>query len=146
MMSTVPCSNTNKTMWYGFLTLQWRHMSVMVSQVMVNSTTLSTGCWGPTKKTSQLSITGLEGVHRRLGWCVATLSCSCLLHKILILNEDIHEVTAYGWWCFTIAFNNTNIATWQEYITLQWRHLSLICLKSSVTWLLFQQLIEANNK
>ena len=44
------------------------------------------------------------------------------------------------------SFNNTNITTWQEYITLQWRHLSLICLRSSVTWLLFQQLIEANNK
>ena len=49
-MSTVPCSNTNMTMWYEFITLQWRHVSVMVSQVMVNSTALSTGCWGPTEK------------------------------------------------------------------------------------------------
>ena len=55
LMSTVPCSNTNMTMWYEFLTLQWRHMSVMVCQVMVNSTALSTGCWGPAKKTSKLS-------------------------------------------------------------------------------------------
>ena len=61
------------TMWYEFLTFQWRHMSIMVSQVMVNSTALSTGCWGPTRKTSKLSITGLEGVHRRLGWCVASV-------------------------------------------------------------------------
>ena len=61
MMSTVPCSNTNTTMWYEFITLQWRHMSVMVSQVMVNSTALSTGCWGPTEKTSKLSIICLDG-------------------------------------------------------------------------------------
>ena len=35
------------------------------------------------------------GIHRWLGWCVATPPCSSsLLQKILILNEDIYEVTA----------------------------------------------------
>ena len=72
------CSNTNMTMWYEFRTLQWRHMSVMVSQVMVISTAFSTGCWGPTKKTSKLSITGLEGSTVMHDW-VATPSCSCFL-------------------------------------------------------------------
>ena len=60
-MSRVPYSNTNMATWFEFITLPWRHMSVIVSQAMVNSTALSTGCWGPTKKTSKLSITGLEG-------------------------------------------------------------------------------------
>ena len=36
------------------------------------------------------------GFHRWLGWCVATPSCSCLLQKILILNENMYEVKLKG--------------------------------------------------
>ena len=81
-------------MWYEFITLQWRHMSVMVSQVMVNSTALSTGCWENIKTQHYMP----WWIHRWLGCCVVTHSCSSsVLQKSLILNEDIYEVTVKHW-------------------------------------------------
>ena len=58
MVSKIASNNTNMTVGYESITLQLRHMSVMVSHVMGNSTVVLTGCWGTTKKTSKLSITG----------------------------------------------------------------------------------------
>ena len=136
-VNVAPCSNTNMTMWYEFRTLQWHHMSVMVSQIMVNSTALSTDRWGPTRKTSK--------VHRWLGWCVATPSCSCPLQKILISkwktiwSNSLRMVIFYN--CFQ-QYKHKYV-TGIYHITVTSTEPNLFQIPS---WLLFQQLIEANNK
>ena len=112
----------NMTMRHEFIALQWRHMSVTVSQDMGNST-VSTGCWGTKKIKAQYYWPFVRGIHGWLDWCVAKPQPVALTENFDFTRKSIWSEI---WWCFTVAFNNTNIVKRHEYITLQWRHMSAI--------------------
>ena len=56
MISTIDYNNTNINMCYEYITLQLRHMSVILSQVMGNSTVVLTVLLGATKKHRSLAL------------------------------------------------------------------------------------------